>query len=140
LKREQNSPVSSLRSRSPNGLSPPNWSVAASPLDVRISLKRRPSGTGLEVDPSFEVNGRLVFASLVANSDIWSLPIAANRGKVLGPLRPVVESAAADVHPSLSDDGKKLAFNSTRSGHSNVWIKDMKTGKETALTDDAQEG
>ena len=112
------------------GISPKTWQVDDIPRQLTF-------GTGLEVDPSFEVNGRLVFASLVANSDIWSLPLAANRGKVLGELRAVVQSAAADVHPSLSNDGQKLAFNSTRSGHSNVWIKDMKTGKETALTDDA---
>jgi Tol biopolymer transport system component len=112
------------------GISPQTWQVD----DVPEQLT---SGTSLDVDPSFEVNGRLVFASLVANSDIWSQPIAANRGEVLGALRAVVESAAADVYPSLSDDGQKLAFNSTRSGHSNVWIKDMNTGKESAVTDDA---
>jgi eukaryotic-like serine/threonine-protein kinase len=112
------------------GISPQTWQVDVVPEQLT-------SGTGLDVDPSFEVNGRLVFTSLVANSDIWSLPIAANRGKVLGALRVEVQSAAADVYPSLSDDGQKLAFNSTRSGHSNVWIKDMKTGKESALTDDA---
>jgi eukaryotic-like serine/threonine-protein kinase len=112
------------------GISPQTWQVDDGPEQLT-------SGTGLEVDPSFEVSGRFVFSSLAANSDIWSLPIAANRGKVLGALRDVVASAAADVYPSLSADGQKLAFNSTRSGHSNVWIKDMKTGKETALTDDA---
>ena len=111
------------------GISPKTWQVDDLPEQLTF-------GTGLEVDPSFEVNGRLVFASLVTNSDIWSLPIAGNRAKVLGELRAVVQSAAADVHPSLSDDGQKLAFNSTRSGRSEVWIKDMKTGKETALTDD----
>jgi len=111
------------------GISPQTWQVDDLPKQLTF-------GTGLEVEPSFEVNGRLVFASLVTNSDIWSLPIAANRGKVLGELRAVVQSVAADVHPSLSNDGQKLAFNSTRSGHSEVWIRDMKTGKETALTDD----
>jgi hypothetical protein len=112
------------------GISPKTWQVDDLPEQLT-------SGTGLEVDPSFAVNGRLVFASLDTNSDIWSVPIAANRGKVLGELRAGVQSGAADVHPSLSNDGQKLAFNSTRSGHSEVWIKDMKTGKESALTDDA---
>jgi eukaryotic-like serine/threonine-protein kinase len=113
------------------------WQVGISPKTWQVDdlAKQLTFGTGLEVEPSYEVNGRLVFASLVTNSDIWSLPIAANRAKVLGELRPVVQSAAADVHPSLSDDGQKLAFNSTRSGRSEVWIRDMKTGKEIALTD-----
>jgi eukaryotic-like serine/threonine-protein kinase len=110
------------------GISAKTWQVDDLPDQLT-------SGTGLEVDPSFEVNRRLVFASLVSNSDIWSLPIAANRGKALGELRAVVQSAAADVNPSLSNDGQKLAFNSTRSGHSEVYIKDMKTGEEKALTE-----
>jgi Tol biopolymer transport system component len=110
------------------GISPTTWQVDDIPRQLTF-------GTGLEVDPSFAVNGRLVFSSLVSNSDIWSLPIAANRGKALGELRAVVQSAAADVFPSLSNDGQKLAFNSTQSGHSQVWMKDMKTGNETALTD-----
>jgi TolB protein len=38
--------------------------------------------------------------------------------------------------PPCRPTGKKLVFNSTRSGHPDVWIKDMITGKETALTDD----
>jgi Tol biopolymer transport system component len=109
------------------GISPKTWQVDDIPRQLTF-------GTGLEVNPSSVVNGRLVFASLVSNSDIWSLPIAANRGKTLGELRAVVQSAAADVFPSLSNDGQKLAFNSNRSGHSEVWMKDMKTGKEKALT------
>ncbi|HET6961937.1 MAG TPA: hypothetical protein VFJ27_05560, partial [Terriglobia bacterium] len=110
------------------GISSTTWQVDDVPSQLTF-------GTGLEVEPSFAVNGRLVFASLVSNSDIWSLPIAANHAKALGELRAVVQSAAADVDPSLSNDGQKLAFNSTRSGHSEVWIKDMKTGSATTLTD-----
>jgi Tol biopolymer transport system component len=110
-------------------ISPRTWQVTGEP-------ERLTFGTGLEVDPSSAGDGQIVFASLIANYDVWSLPIDANRAKAQGvPVR-VVESAALDVHPSLSADGKKLVFNSTRSGQPDVWIKNMMTGKETALTDD----
>ena len=111
------------------GISPKTWQLTGAP-------ERLTFGTGLEVEPSSGGNGQIAFASLTSNSDIWSLPIDANRAKALGGLTPVVESAALDVHPSLSADGEKLVFNSTRSGHPDVWIKDTKTGKEMALTDD----
>jgi WD40-like Beta Propeller Repeat len=111
------------------GISPGTWQVIGAP-------ERLTFGTGLEVDPSSAGNSQIVFASLIANCDIWSLPMDANRAKAQGvPVR-VVESAALDIHPSLSADGKKLVFNSNRSGHPDVWIKNMVTGKETALTDD----
>ncbi len=110
------------------GISPKNWQLIGTP-------QRLTFGTGLDVAPSLTANGLLVFASLVSNSDVWSLPIEANKGKVLGEPRPLVEGAAADINPSLSADGNKLAFNSNRSGHTDVWIKDLKTGKEIALTD-----
>jgi len=37
-------------------------------------------------------------------------------------------------HPSVSRDGAKLVFTSERFGNRDVWIKDLKTGREAALT------
>ena len=111
------------------GISPNSWQLTGTP-------QRLTFGTGLDVAPSLTANGGLlVFASLVSNADIWSLPIEANKGKILGEPRPLVQGAAADLNPSLSADGIKLAFNSNRSGHPDVWIKNLKTGREIALTD-----
>jgi Tol biopolymer transport system component len=45
-----------------------------------------------------------------------------------------VTSSAYDAQSSLSADGRRLAFVSTRSGSSDIWLKDLESGKETALT------
>ena len=115
------------------------WQVGISSKTWQISdaAQRRTFGAG-EVDPSFADPDRLVFTSSSAQSDLWSLPIDANQGKVLGKAEPLTQNATDDVNPSLSADGKKLAFNSTRSGHPDIWIRDMETGQERALTDDPQ--
>ena len=76
----------------------------------------------------------MAFASLVPTLNIYDLPVDANRGTVLstGP-RPLT-SSAYDAQSSLSADGKKLAFVSTRSGNRDIWLKDLESGKETAVT------
>lgn len=112
------------------------WQVTISPKTWHVSgLPRRlTSGTATETHPSLSVRG-LVFAGLASNSDIWSLPIDATHGKPLGPLRPLVQGGAEDIHSSLSRDGKTLAWNSGRSGHPDIWVKDLESGKESAITE-----
>ena len=83
--------------------------------------------------PSVLPGGRIAFASLTSNLNIWSLQIDANRGKVNGEPQKLTH-AAYDAHTSLSADGRKLVFISSRSGNPDVWLKDLVTGKETALT------
>ena len=89
-------------------------------------------GTG--DSPSLAKTGRLVFSSLVENADIWSLPIDASRGQVKGPPEQLTRDLAADYLPSMSADGKKLAFVSSRSGNPDIWMKDLESGKEKPLT------
>jgi Tol biopolymer transport system component len=111
-------------------ISPKTWQFTATP-------ERLTFGTGMEDFPS-GAGGRLVFASLTRNVDIWSVPLDANRGadrgKVAGPIQRLTEDASLDTNPAISRDGKKLAFRSTRSGNWEIWIKDLERGKETAVT------
>ena len=91
------------------------------------------SGTSLDAKPSVISGIGIVFASLTENVNIWSLPIDANRGKVTGGAQKLTHGAH-DAHTSLSADGTKLVFTSVRSGNPDVWMKDLSTDKETALT------
>jgi len=108
-------------------ISPQTWKVAGDPqrLTFGASMERHPSVSG----------GRVVFESGATNIDIWALPVDANRGKVLGDLQQLTRNAATyDAQPSISASGKKLAFTSNRSGNRDVWIKDLESGSEVALT------
>src|SRR6185436_9447865 len=108
-------------------ISPDNGKVAGDP-------ERVTSGAGLEDFPSLAAGHRLAFSSLNSQIDVWSLPVDADSGKVTGDLRRLTNDVAADTRPSISHDGKKLVFLSDRSGNNDVWLKNLETGKETALT------
>ena len=111
------------------------WEIPMSPETREATGEpgRLTYGAGEDFNP-FLAGGRLVFASTSMNSDIWSLPIDPNEGKILGGLERLTRDAATDSSPSISADGKKVAFFSDRSGSTESWLKDLETGKETALT------
>jgi Tol biopolymer transport system component len=45
-----------------------------------------------------------------------------------------------DSEPTISPDGKSVAFASTRDGRSRIWLKQLATGEEIALTEGADLG
>jgi serine/threonine protein kinase len=111
------------------------WRIAVSAKTGKAegTAQRLTSGTSVEAKPSVISGGRIAFASLKQDLNIWSLAIAGNVGRVSGDLEQVT-GAAFDAHTSVSGDGKKLVFISTRAGNPDVWMKDLATGRETALT------
>jgi Tol biopolymer transport system component len=96
-------------------------------------VQRLTAGTENELQPS-AAGARIAFATLAQNENIWSLSVDPNTGKASGEPRRVTSTAAADVLPIPSADGKKIAFASNRTGNLHVWIKDLETGTETPLT------
>ena len=96
--------------------------------------RRLTAGAGLERFPTAVSNGRLAFARLNRNIDVWSLPIDSNRGEVTGPIERLTQHEARDRAYSISADGNKLLFVTDRSGHNEGWLKDLVSGKQTPLT------
>lgn len=107
-------------------ISSKTWKVSSSP-------RRMTFGTTLEAQPSPADGNQVAFSSLDENVNIWSLPIDTNRPKPARSLRRLTQDTVAQVHPAVSRDGKLLAFSSRRSGNRAIWIKDLVTGKETAI-------
>jgi len=90
-------------------------------------------GTAQEESPSVASDGRLAFASLTTNLDVYSLPLDANRGIPNGPPEKLTHDIADDAYASLSSDGRTLAFQSYRSGRPEIWLKHLADGKEERL-------
>ncbi|MDA2931164.1 hypothetical protein MYX84_14675, partial [Acidobacteria bacterium AH-259-O06] len=113
------------------------WQIRILPKTGQVTgtAERLTTGPGLKRHPSAGADGRLVFSSLSSNTDVWSLPMDPNQGKVKGEMKRLTRDASTDVNPFLSADGKKMMFRSDRSGNWDIWMKDLETGKETALTD-----
>jgi eukaryotic-like serine/threonine-protein kinase len=97
--------------------------------------RRLASGAGNESQVSVSDNGKLVFTSTLSNEDIYAVPIDANRGQVTGELQRLTNELSREYLPTLSADGRKMAFKSDRSGHEQVWLRDIPSGKEVALAD-----
>jgi Tol biopolymer transport system component/tRNA A-37 threonylcarbamoyl transferase component Bud32 len=115
------------------------WQIAMSPKSRQVTgaPQRLTLGTNLEVQArlaSIPEGSRMVFASLTRSVDLWTLPVDANRAKVTGELRRLTEDVGLALSPTISPDGKKVVFVSTRSGKEEIWLKDLTTDKETPMT------
>ena len=110
------------------------WTGRIAPESRRLTgeLKRITLGSGNEVLPSVSANGTLVFANHNHASNIREATLD-KTGLAKG-MRRLTQDNALNFRPSVSADGSKLAFISDRTGNSDLWIKDLLTGKEMALT------
>jgi eukaryotic-like serine/threonine-protein kinase len=118
------------------------------------------SGTTTEISPTMTASGELVFASLNRGLAVWSLSADPDHARVTGELKRITQNAAA-IQPSISADGRVLAFTAARSrtrvpsgiiphreklrtdvptwfpddmAELQVVIKNLVTGKETVLS------
>jgi hypothetical protein len=107
-------------------ISPGAWRVTGAPEQVTF-------GAGLETQPSLAGGTRVVYSSLTSHTRVWSLPLDASEARPAGDLKQLTDSAD-DRQPGISADGKTLVFCSNRTGNTDVWVKDLVTGREAALT------
>jgi len=109
-------------------IDPRTWQAVGEPRPLA-------AGTTHENSPSLSKDGgRLVFASLTGNPALYELPIEADHGKASGAIRRLTSDEAQNTARSISADGKRMAFVSTRSGSEEIWAKDLATGLERELT------
>lgn len=88
-------------------------------------------------DPQVSPDGRFVAyqvgsVDFAANKTTTNLWIAETDGK--SPPRQLTSSTKADRHPRWSPDGKKILFESTRSGEAQLWVIDLSGGEARQLT------
>jgi len=84
--------------------------------------------------PSVSRQGnRLAYAESFLDSNIWRIPIRAASGGGVLPNK-VIASTRADTSPHYSPDGKRIAFQSDRSGSTEIWICDSDGSSPLQLT------
>ena len=94
-------------------------------------LTRLTLGSGNETMPSVSADGKLVFANHSYSAGIWeALPGDASARIDAAD----TQDRAMNYRPSVSADGSKLAYISNRTGNFEVWLRDLASGKEAALT------
>jgi Tol biopolymer transport system component len=112
------------------------------PLDshgkAASDILRLTNGTELIGDAAASREGRIVFAAGRQRFDIWALPLDAGSGKAAGAPYRIAGSLAPTANPDLSSDGRMLLFGSSRNGFTEVWQKDLATGKESVAATSAE--
>jgi eukaryotic-like serine/threonine-protein kinase len=107
------------------------WRIEGNPRQITVA-------TGVETQPSMSTSadgsGRLVLANTTGNREIWALPVRASDGKVAGEMQRLTSSVVENTYPSLSPDGSLLVFASDRQRNTDIVLKNLRTGTETALT------
>ena len=96
------------------------------------------AGTGLLMDASAASDGAVVLSAGTMHTDLWSLPIDANTARLRGEPAPITQDFAIKAYPSISADGRKLAYVSDVSGIEKTWIMDLTTGTRRMLTANAE--
>ena len=117
------------------------WRLRVSPKTLQISgpAEQLSFGAGREDHPSSSAQGTIVFSVLAHKSDAWELPVDANTAQTKGVLARLTSGEGNCSRPTIDQRGEHLAFLSDRSGNKDVWVRDLKTGGETALTATAQD-
>lgn len=96
--------------------------------------KRLTSSTAAEDSPSISNDGRLVFTSLVQNTNLYALPFQSATAQTKGDPVQLTHDEGEDVAGSLTADGRMLAFSSRRTGVEEIWTREMSTGQEHEVT------
>ena len=107
-----------------------SWKVAGPP-------ERLTFGSGLEALPSGSEDGKIAFMDVTQRRDVWSLALNPRTGGVAGDPVRLTRSEANDTSSVVSADSKRLVYISDRWGRTDLWTKDLETGKESNLSNDS---
>jgi Tol biopolymer transport system component len=91
------------------------------------------AGPGHDVDLD-AAYGKVVFAILRQNADIWRLPVDPATGEAAGEPEPVIATTRENSRGAWSPDGSRIAFSSDRGGEMNLWLMNLDGGTMRQLT------
>jgi Tol biopolymer transport system component len=110
------------------------WSIRLAAREGHASGSPEPLSLGISgiTEASLNGSGRIAFATLTSNTNVWALPADPDEGRKTGePFQ--LSRLGGDVCPSISWDGKKLAFSSEQAGVRRLWLQDLDSGLLTML-------
>ena len=108
-------------------ITPQIWKAAGLPRQLT-------NGDWIEQAGSSAPNGRMLFTRMRVEVDIWRLPLAASGTASAGKLQRLTDDHALAQTPSVTTRHTKMIYLSNKSGVRDLWLADLKTGSERALT------
>jgi len=110
---------------------PSLWRISLPPLARRAGEPERLAFAGQGANcPAFSRQGRMAYARLMVDSDIWRLELTGSHRVDNLPLN----STSIDHVPQYSPDGKRIAFGSNRSGSHEIWVCEADGSNAVKLT------
>jgi Tol biopolymer transport system component len=115
------------------------WEIGISPRTGKTTgtIRRVTISASSATSPTCTASGSIAFANVETSRDVWWLPVDLDRGTPRGALQRMTQSPAFRYYLSLSSNGRYAAFASDQSGQSNIWIRDVTTGKESHVASSA---
>jgi Tol biopolymer transport system component len=98
--------------------------ISLSTMQAAGPPRRLTDGKESEQQTAVGPGGRLLYSSLHFSSDIWALPIDADRAEVRGKLKALTTDSVRTQLPFLSSNGSRMAYISNKSGVRDVWVSD----------------
>jgi eukaryotic-like serine/threonine-protein kinase len=110
----------------------PDGTLAGTPASQVIA------GSPIAMHPSVGPDGRLVYANVQERVNIWVLSIDKS-GALVGEPKAITDGPFIDGAPSITPDGRKMAFVSNREGRDQVFMADdVDAGRQVSVTDSEQ--
>jgi eukaryotic-like serine/threonine-protein kinase len=110
------------------------WRVGISERDGRVretSLERLTTGAGSDLLPSADASNRIVFQAAIESAVSLTLPLESNTATVQGTIaRQSYDAGDRENRNSLDQSGRRLAHVKKRQRESEIWLKDLMTGRE----------
>src|SRR5439155_20245114 len=78
------------------------------------------------------IGKRLAFVREVSDTDLWRIDLNGPSGEAKAAA--LIRSTRRDAEPRFSPDGKKIAFQSNRSGSLEIWVSDADGNNQVQLT------
>jgi Tol biopolymer transport system component len=110
------------------------WRTPASPASRdRSSPDPVPIGEGSTSLAISSSARRLIFSREFSDTNIWRVDLR-SPGEAEGPPSTVAASTYMDYNPDYSPDGRKIVFNSQRSGSEEIWVANADGSGPVQLT------
>ncbi len=114
------------------------WKMTVDPETLRgVAVERLTTGSGLDTEFALSADGkRLAFTVESDRVQAWLFPFDGTLGRLTGTGQAVTSPSMEAWQPSLSRDGKKLAFVAQRTGKWELWEKSLVDGREAPIVAD----
>ena len=106
------------------------WSVGADGRDAR----QLTFGEASYANPDFSRTGSMVADRWRGQSDIWRIPVDGAPAENVARATRVTRQTSQVFTPSVSPDGRHVAYVSDAGGHANIWVVTLATGESRQVS------